>query len=430
MLDIKFIRENREIVEQAIKNKKVKQEVNLDELFTLHDQKSDLQKQVDEINTQRNQAAKEQDVENGRRLKEEGSKLEADLTNVSKEFISLMLHIPNIPSADTPIGQDETANKIIRSWGEKPEFSFTPKAHWDIGKDLDIIDNERAANVSGSRFTYIKGDLVLLQFALIQFGFEVVTNKDTLKIIAEEAGLDVNTKPFLPILPPDMVKPAVLNRMGRLEPKEDKYHLPEDDLYLAGSAEHTIGPMHMDETFTERDLPIRYIGYSTSFRREAGTYGKDMKGILRQHQFNKMEMETFTVAEQSHQEQEFLIAIQEYVMRKLKISYQVVMISTGDMGIPDHRQIDIESWMPGQDAYKETHTADAMTSFQSRRLNTKVKRNDGKTELVHMNDATLFSMRPLIAILENYQEADGSIRIPEVLQKYVGKEKITAGTNE
>jgi seryl-tRNA synthetase len=195
---------------------------------------------------------------------------------------------------------------------------------------------------------------------------------------------------------------------------------------LIGSAEHTLGPLHMDETLKEEHLPLRYVGYSTAFRREAGSYGKDTKGILRQHQFDKLEMESFTKPEDGMAEQDFMVAIQEHLMRELKLPHQAVLICTGDMGFPDQRQIDIETWMPGQDTYRETHSADYVGGFQARRLNTKVKRADGSAEPVHMNDATVFAMgRTLIAILENYQQEDGSVAVPEVLRPFMGgKEKI------
>lgn len=421
MLDIKFIRENREVVEAAIKNKKVKDEINLDELIELHDKKSELRTKLDELNAQRNEAAKAQNIEEGKRLKEEAAKLEDEFNAIEKDFINIMLKIPNIPSPDTPVAEDESGNVVLRQVGEKPQFNFEPKAHWDLGPALDIIDNEKAAEVSGARFTYIKGDLALLQFAIIQFALSVVTNEDVLKTIAEEIGVDVDIKSFIPVIPPAMLKPAVLNRMARLEPREDKYYIEDEDVFLAGSAEHTLGPIHMDETLAEADLPKRYIGYGTAFRKEAGTYGKDTKGILRQHQFDKLEMQTFSLPEKSKDEQDFIVGIQEYVMKKLQLPYQVVQICTGDMAMPDYRQVDIETWMPGQDTYRETHTSDLNTSFQSRRLNTKVKRADGKSEFVHMNDATLFAMgRILIAIIENYQNEDGTIQIPLVLQPYMG----------
>lgn len=424
MLDIKFIRENREIVELAIQNKKVKGEVNLDKLFELADQRNKLRQQIDELNQKRNEAAKIKDIETGKKLKGDSAKLEENFKSVDEEYFKIMIMLPNIPSADTPIGPDESANKVIREYGEKPQFDFEPKEHDELGKALDIIDIETAIKVSGPRFTYIKGDLALMQIALLRFGLDTVTNRETLAEIIKKAGIAVEPTPFTFILPPNMIKPAVLNRMGRLEPREDRFHLAEDDLYLAGSAEHALGPMYMDHTFKEAEMPMRLIGYATSFRREAGSYGKDTKGIIRMHQFDKLEMETFCLPETSRDEQELLIAIQEYVMQKLELPYQVIAISTGDMGTPDHRQVDINTWMPGQGKYRETHTSDLMTSFQSRRLNTKVKRANGQSEFVHMNDATLFSMRPLIAILENYQQADGSIKIPKVLVPYMGKEVI------
>lgn len=424
MLDTKFIRENREIVELAMRNKNVT-DVNLDELLSLADQKKSLGQKLDQMNAQRNEASKTQNIELGKKLKEDSVAVEAEFAEVEKKFIALMIKIPNIPSADTPIGKDDTENKILRQWGEIKENSFTPKAHWDIGKDLNIIDSERAGNVAGSRFTYIKGDLARIQFALVQLALDTLTNEEILKTIAEEAGLDVNTKPFVPIVPPAFVKPAVLNRMARLEPREDRYYIEQDDVFLAGSAEHTIGSMHMDEVFSSEELPIRYIGYSSSFRREAGSYGKDTKGILRQHQFDKMEMESFTKPEDSLREQDFLVAIQEYMMRKLNIPHQVVQVCTGDMGMPDYRQVDIETWMPGQNTYRETHSADLTTSFQSRRLNTRYKNSEGKLEFVHMNDATLFAVgRMLIAIIENYQQEDGSVKVPDVLKKYMGGTEI------
>jgi seryl-tRNA synthetase len=214
--------------------------------------------------------------------------------------------------------------------------------------------------------------------------------------------------------------------MDRLEPRDDRYHLVEDDLYLTGSAEHTLGPLHMNEILSEEQLPIRYIGYSTAFRRESGTYGKDMKGIIRLHQFDKLEMESFTLPETGLDEQNLFVAIQEHIMRALALPYQVVQVCTGDMGKPDARQIDIETWLPGQGKYRETHTSDYMTDYQARRLMTRVRRADGSIEYVHMNDGTALAIgRILVAIMENYQQADGSILVPMILIPWIGKEKIT-----
>jgi seryl-tRNA synthetase len=264
----------------------------------------------------------------------------------------------------------------------------------------------------------------MLEFALVQFAFSVLTDEKILKKIIKKVGLDVPSTPFVPVIPPVFIRPEVFQKMGRLEPKDERYYIPKDDLYLIGSAEHTLGSMHMDEVFNVEALPIRYIGFSAAFRREAGAASKDMKGILRVHQFDKLEMESFTRPEDSLKEQDFFVAIEEYFMQELELPYRVVAICTGDMGAPDYRQIDIETWLPGQNKYRETHTSDLMTDYQSRRLNIKTKIGD-KTEFVHMNDATAIAMsRTPIAIMENYQQKDGSIKIPKALQKYTGFKEI------
>lgn len=424
MLDITFIRENLDIVRAAIKNKN-REGIDLDAILKLAEDRKKLAGEIAEINKKRNEAQSTRNAEEGKKLKEELKAAEEKYQTIEKELVPLLIKIPNIPSADTPVGPDESGNKVIRAWGEKRAFSFKPKTHWDIGKDLGIIDSEKAAEVSGARFTYLKGDLALLQYALLGYAFKVLTSKEELEKVAHEANLTVNTKPFVPVVPPVFVKKQVQVRMARYLTPEEHYLFPEDDLMLIGSAEHTLGPLHMDETLPEDKLPMRYVGYSTAFRREAGSYGKDTKGILRQHQFDKLEMESFIKPEDGIAEQDFLVAIQEYLMRQLNIPYQVVLICTGDMGFPDQRQMDIETWMPGQDTYRETHSADYVGGFQARRLNTRIKRKSGEVEPVHMNDATVFAMgRTLIAILENYQNEDGTVSIPEVLRPYMGKDKI------
>lgn len=421
MLDINFIRENKDVVDRAQKLKKVKKIVNLDELLSLYEDRKSLSQKRDDLNQQRNEAAKDRNIEEGTRIKAELQDLEERYKEVDKQYVSMMLSLPNVPSPDTPEGKDETENKVIRSWGEKPQFDFEPKEHFVLGEELGIIDKETAADVSGSRFGYLMGDLAMMQFALIQFCLDTLTNTEKITEIIQKLGLDINPKAFTAVVPPVMVKTAVYNRMARLEPSEDKYKIEGEDLWLTGSAEHSLGPMYMDTMLEEEALPMRFIGYSTAFRKEAGTYGKDTNGILRMHQFDKLEMETFSLPEYSIQEQDLMVGIQEHFMQSLGIPYQVMQICTGDMGIPDYRQIDIESWMPGQNKYRETHTSDLVTSFQSRRLNTRVKRVDGGKDFVHMNDATAFAIgRTLIAIMENYQQADGSVKIPEVLQKYMG----------
>ena len=434
MLDIKFIRENPEIVQDAARKKKV--QIDIDELVKIDDERKGTISELEKIKTEQNSVSskvatadpetKAKIILEMQSLKARIQSLEEKLKEITKKWFALMIRVPNIPSPDTPVGEDESGNKVIREWGEKPEFSFEPKDHSDLGKELGVINTEKAALISGSRFNFIMGDLVLMQFGLLQFLFSILTDEKQLQVIVKEAGLTVSTKPFIPVLPPIMMNSGVMNKMARLQPIDDRYYFEKDDIVFIGSAEHTMGPLHMDEILEEKDLPKRYIGYSVALRREAGTYGKDTKGILRQHQFDKAEMETFCLPENSYAEQDFLVAIQEYVLRKLKIPYQVVMVCTGDMGAPDHRQIDINCWMPGQNMYRETHTADLMQGFQARRLNTRVRRSGGKIEHLHMNDATAVAMgRTIIAIMENYQQKDGSILVPEVLRPYMaGKERI------
>lgn len=432
MLDIKFIRENKEIVQSGAKKKKV--EIDIEKLIALDDQRLKELKEVEdirgEINRVSNDISKDQDpalriqlIEEMRIVKEDLKTKEEKLKITLEEWQKMMIKIPNIPSVDTPNGPDESSNVVIKSWGEKPKFDFTPKEHFELGKALGIIDTETAGEVSGSRFAYLKGDLVLMQFALIQMCWDILTNEEILKKITEDANISVNISKFIPVLPPALVRPLVQVKMARFMSPEEHYMFPNDDLMLIGSAEHTLGVMHMNKIFEEKDLPIRYAGYSTAFRREAGAAGKDTNGILRQHQFDKLEMEVFSLPENAIQEQNFLVAIQEYIFQKLELPYQIVSVCTGDMGFPDTRQIDLETWMAGQNKYRETNSADYTGGFQSRRLNTRVRRSDGKIEPVHMNDATVVSQRPLIAILENYQQADGSIKIPEVLRKYMGNKE-------
>jgi seryl-tRNA synthetase len=429
MLDIKFIRENAEIVKDAALKKRV--DVDIDALIKADDERRIVMADVEKERSEQNEFSKKISVASAEEKSQMISKMqelktrlqekEEKLKEATKKWFLLMMKVPNIPSADTPIGPDASGNKVIREWGEKPKFDFEPKGHDELGKNLGIIDTEKAAEVSGARFCYIKGDLAMLQLGLLNFVFEILTNEDILKVIIEEAGLSISTKPFTPVFPPIMMKSSVMNKMGRLQPIDDRYYFEKDDAVFIGSAEHTLGPIHMDEILQEEDMPKRYMGYTVAMRREAGTYGKDTKGILRQHQFDKIEMETFCLPENSYKEQDFLVAIQEYILRKLKIPHHVVLICTGDMGNPNHRQVDMECWMPGQNAYRETHTSDLMQGFQARRLNTRVKRKDGNIEHVHMNDATATAMgRTMIAILENNQNADGSINIPEVLRKYLG----------
>ena len=423
MLDIKFIRQNQKIVQEACKNKNVL--LDIEDILKLDKQKKTLLDKVEDLRCQKNKLGKD-DINEARKIKMNLKEIEPKLKETEILLEKLMLQVPNIPMDDVPVGKNDTENQKMREWGKLPKFDFEVKDHVALGESLDIIDIKRASKVAGTRFGYLKGKLALLEMALIQYSFEVLTSQKIIKKLSNSIEKNYSDKVFVPVFPPVMIRPDVFTRMARLSPKnkEERYYFPQDDLYLIGSAEHTLGAMHMDETIPENQFPIRYVGFSTSFRREAGSYGKDTRGIFRVHQFDKIEMEVFSLPENSLKEHNFLIAIQEYLMQSLKIPYRVMMVCTGDMGKPDARQVDIEAWFPGQNKYRETHSADLMVDYQARRLKTKVKKEKG-SEFIHMNDATVFAIgRTLIAIMENYQQKDGSILVPEVLKKYVNFEKI------
>jgi len=435
MLDIKYIRENKGKIKEAVKVKNLT--VDIDELLKVDNKRRGLLIKLDDLRNKRNELAKiakggkpsKDQIKKGKKIKIELSALEKKFSAVDSFFNNLSYEVPNIISEDTPIGKDESENKAIKKHKKPTKFNFKPRDHMALGLMHNIIDTEKSARISGSRFNYLFGDAVLIQFALIQFVFETLTDKKIISKLAEKTGNPFD-KPFTPVIPPVMAKSEIMKKMDRFDPIEDRYFLKEDDILLIGSAEHTLGPLHMNEIIDEKDLPIRYIGYSTAFRREAGSYGKDTSGILRRHQFDKAEMETFIQPEYGLKEQDLIIAIQEYLISELDIPYQVVAICSGDMGKPDFRQIDIECWFPGQDKYRETHTSDYMTDFQSRRLNIRYRTKKGKKEFVHMNDATAFAIgRILIAILENYQQEDGSVIVPKVLRKWMANGKEVIKTN-
>lgn len=437
MLDILYIKANRDFIIEVAKNKKVG--IDIDKLLSLYEDRQNLLQKIEQFRADKNTIAEQMKqvtmlsgdekivlIGRGKEIKDALTTLELQYENIDSEYQNILYQVPNIYSEDTPIGFTEDENQIVRQVGEKPNFDFTPLEHWQLGKALSLIDTEKSAEVSGSRFAYIKGDLVLLQFALIQWVLSTLQDTNVIESIAKGAGLEVSNKAYVPVLPPVLMKSEVMKRMGRLDPIDDRYQTTEDGLMLVGSAEHTLGPIHIDEILEYKQLPLRYVGYSTAFRREAGTYGKDMKGILRLHQFDKIEIEVFSDKDNGFAEQELIVAIQEYLMQQLELPYQVVLKCSGDMGTPDIRAYDIETWLPGQNQYRETHTSDYMGDFQARRLQTRYKDSEGQKHFVHMNDATVFAIgRILIAIMENYQQADGSIRVPKILQSYIHKELIT-----
>ena len=426
MIDIRLVRENPDAVAQNAKNKGY--DIDVNKLVALDDERRTLQQQVDELREKRNQnAAKmkggkpdQTTIDEGKQIKVELAEREQYLTGTEEEYFKLWKSIPNIALPDVPVGASEDENVVIKTVGEKPQFDFEPKNHAQIAEAKGWLDKERGAKIAGARFVYTMGDLVRLEFALWQYAMDVLTDEKALQQIINDNDLTVSAKAFKPILPPAVAKQEVFEATGRLNRQEQTYKIEDEDLWLNASAEHTISPIYLDEILDEKDLPIRYVGYTTAFRREAGTYGKDTEGIFRLHQFNKLEMESFTTAETSLQEHLFLVAIQEYLMAQLGLPYHVLEKCTADIGRPNAKGVDIEVWLPSQNTYRETHTADYIGDYQTRAMKTRVRRNDGKVELAHTNDATAFSQRPLVGILENYQDREGNVTVPEVLRPYLG----------
>jgi len=409
MIDIKLLRENPEKVKKACENKQAK--VDIDKVLELDKKKRELIQEIENARAEQKKMGKDQ-IEKARELKEKIKQLEPEMEKTEKEFNELFLQIPNISLDDVPIGKDGSENKVIREVGHpSPRQVGATDGKQDyltIAEKLDIIDVKRAAKVSGTRFGYLKGGAALLKFGLIQLAFDVLKKEK-----------------FVPIVPPVMIKTEMMKGMGYMERGgEEIYQLPKDDLVLVGTSEQSIGPMHSGEIFNEKDLPKRYVSFSTCFRREAGSYGKDTKGIFRVHQFDKVEMFVFCKPEDSVKEHKLILSMEEKLMQLLKIPYRVVQMCTGDLGDPAAAKYDIEAWLPGQNEYRETHSTSNCTDFQARRLNIKYKTKNGP-EFVHTLNGTAFAIgRTLIAIIENYQQKDGSIEVPKVLRKYVGFKKI------
>lgn len=429
MLDIQFIRENRDLVQTKAKQKGY--DVDIHELVDSYDRRNTILQKVEILHQKRHalvEASKGtkpslDQIEEGRKVREELRELDSELLKAEEKFSSLLKAVPNMPLDDVPIGATEDENVVVKKVGEQKDFDFTPKNHWEIVEPRDMLDKERAAKIAGSRFGYIKGDLVRLQFAIMQFVIQTLGDERVIEKLVQENNLQISAKPFTPVLPPAVLRTQPYTASARLNAEEVTYRvgMPEDDLWLNASAEHTLCTMYWNEILPEDMFPIRYIGFLTSFRREAGTYGKDTEGMLRWHQFDKLEMEVFSTPETGLDEHLLLIAIQEYLVQQLGLPYQVLQKCTFDIGKPNARGIDIETWFPGQGKYRETHTADYMTDYQARDLKTRVRRREGGVDLVHTNDATAFATnRIMAAIVENNQTADGRVIVPEVLRPFMG----------
>lgn len=407
MIDIKLIRENPDLVRDATANKG-RDPMLVGKALDSDEKKRELLQKVETLRAERNKLGKE-DIERAKQLKAELTALEEELKLTSAELEDILWKIPNPALEEVPVGKDESGNIELRKWGEPKKFDFEVKSHDRLGEELDLIDTQRAGKVSGTRFGYLKNEGVMLELGLLNLGFKFLIKKG-----------------FTPIFPPVLIQKEVMAALGYNNYGfEETYCLPEENLCLVATAEHAIVPYFKDETLSEKDLPKRFVGFSSAFRREAGSYGKDTKGILRVHQFNKLEMVSFVKPEDSQKEHEFMLSIEEELMQKLDLPYHVMKMCTGDLGDPAAAKYDIEVWFPSEGKYRETHSTSNCTDYQSRRLNIKYRKNDGKTDFVHILNGTVFSERPILAILENYQQNNGSVKVPEVLKDYLSKDKIS-----
>jgi seryl-tRNA synthetase len=430
MLDLRFVRENGEQVKAGLARRGIV--LDLTEFLSHDAKRRAAQQEMETLRRKRNEVSEEIG-----RLKKIGEAAEdkvaemravgdtiAGIENGAREAEeaqrSFLLTIPNLPHASVPDGKDENDNKELRRWslqgGEPPRFSFEPKPHWDLAEYLDIIDFDRAAKITGARFALYKGMGARLERALINFMLDLHTS---------EHG-------YLEVLPPFMVNKASMTATGQL-PKfeEELFRVENGTYYLIPTAEVPVTNIHQDEIIPEELLPVLYTAYTPCFRREAGSYGKDTRGLIRQHQFNKVELVKFAKPESSYDELEKLTANAEEVLKRLGLSYRVIVLCTGDMGFSAAKTYDIEVWLPAQNKYREISSCSNFEDFQARRGNIRYKPKGGKkTELVHtLNGSGLAVGRTVVAILENYQQPDGSIVIPEVLRPYMGgAEKITPRT--
>lgn len=410
MLDINFIRENVDLVKKGVGNKGFDPGL-IDKVLELDETRRKLLLEVEQLRARRNRIAEEKKPsDEGKKIKEELKDKEPGLADLQEEYKEILFKIPNLPSEKSPIGHSEKENVEIRKWGDPPKFSFKPKDHLEIGKNLGILDFETGAKVTGSQFYFLYGDGVMLEMALSAYVIDKLSRKG-----------------FLPVITPDMAKSRFYLGTG-YSPKgveAQTYVIEGTDLGLIATAEVTLAGAHADEIISEEKLPLKYVGYSHCFRQEAGAYGKYSKGLYRVHQFTKTEMFVYCKPEDSEKFHEEILNMEEEIFQDLKIPYRVVEMCTGDLGAMAARKFDVEAWMPGRDNYGEVTSASNVTDYQARNLNIKFRRTTGETEYLHMINGTAVVMsRVPVAILENYQEEDGSVRIPEVLQKWMGKEKI------
>ena len=410
MLDIRYIRENADRVQESAKNKGYN-DVSIARLLDTDEQRRQLQQQVDELRTRRNEIAGQMKggkpapelIEQGRALKEELAKQESNLRDIEADFQAQMDAVPNVTLEDVPLGGEEDSVEV-KVWGDKRQSA---EDHLDFATGRDWLDFERGAKVAGTKFYYIKGDLMLLENAIYQYALNLLISKG-----------------FTPMTVPHMVSGRVARGSG-FAPKSHKesneYFIDGEDTMLIGTAEAPLTGFHADEIIDEKDLPLLYTGYSPCYRKEAGAAGKFSRGLFRVHQFNKLEMYIFCTPEQSVQMHEKILSIEEEIWQNLGVPYHVVNIAAGDLGAPAAKKYDIEYWSPVDNQYRELTSCSNCTDFQARNLNIRVRRSDGSLQVLHTLNGTAVSLaRSLVAIIENYQTDDGKLRVPEVLRPYLG----------
>lgn len=407
MLDIQYIRNNREAVKQSTLDKGFDGSV-VDKLITVDAERRKLIQEVETIRAKKNKLGKD-DAQQGRALKQELKIAQGDLDIATQTFDELMLKLPNPASADVKVGS-EADNEVLRQVGTPRTFTFAPRDHVDLGIMTGTIDIQAGTRVAQSGFYYVKGAGAMLEFALVQFAFNKLISRG-----------------FTPVITPNVASEKSVVGAGfqaRSDLERQIYHLDGEDLDLIATAEITLVGQHQDTIFNMNDLPKKYVGYSSCYRYERGSYGRDVRGILRVHEFRKVEMVVFCTAELSDQIHEELREIEEEIWQELEIPYQVIKMASGDLGNAASRKYDLEAWMPSQNKYREVTSTSNTTDFQARRLGIKVNRQ-GHNEYVHTLNGTVFALgRAMIAIYENYQNEDGSIAIPKVLQEYMGSDVI------
>lgn len=417
MLDIKFIRENKKQLKEAVEQKQHNPEI-VENVLALDEQRRDLIAQIQTIREEANAFQKEikgkpteEQISKGKGYKEKLSDLEPQLNKIEEMYKDLMLQVPNPAASDVPFGKDESGNKVVRKEGEVPKFSFTPKSHEELALALDLYDTKRAVGIGGFRSYFLKNDLVLLEQAVLNFALELMVNKG-----------------FTPMTVPWMVNKEALWGTGYFPWGIEDHYTTQDDQGLIGTAEVSLTAYHQNEVLEEKDLPIKLAGISPCFRREVGSYGKDTKGFVRVHQFNKVEQVMLTIADEDETKKyhEQMLGYSEELLRLLGLPYQVLLMCTGDMGAGQRKKYDIETWFPSQNAFRETHSASYFNDFQARRLNMRYRAKDGTLKYVYtLNNTVAATPRLLAAIIENYQQEDGSIMVPEILSKWMpGKQVI------